>query len=49
MFNASGYYLANYGQGTMCVTVKSDVIIYQGSGIPKRNLKSRIKNGNFAK
>ena len=26
MFNASGYYLANYGQGTMCVTVKSDEI-----------------------
>ena len=26
MFNASGYYLANYGQGTMCVTIKSDKI-----------------------
>jgi hypothetical protein len=26
MFNASGYYLANYGQGTMCVTIKSDEI-----------------------
>ena len=26
MFNASGYYLANYGPGTMCVTVKSDEI-----------------------
>jgi hypothetical protein len=26
MFNASGYYLANYGQGHMCVTVQSDEI-----------------------
>lgn len=26
MFNSSGYYLANYGQGTMCVTIKSDKI-----------------------
>lgn len=26
MFNASGYYLGNYGQGTMVVTIKSDVI-----------------------
>ena len=26
MFNASGYYLGNYGQGTMVVTIKSDMI-----------------------
>jgi len=26
MFNLSGYYLGNYGQGTMMVTIKSDVI-----------------------
>lgn len=26
MFGASGYYLANYGQGTMCMTVKSEEI-----------------------
>ncbi|SEP34363.1 hypothetical protein SAMN05444671_1074 [Flavobacterium sp. CF108] len=26
MFNASGYYLGNYGQGTMILTIKSDVI-----------------------
>ncbi|TDO83295.1 hypothetical protein EV143_102564 [Flavobacterium chryseum] len=26
MFNASGYYLGNYGQGTMVVTIKSDTI-----------------------
>lgn len=26
MFNLSGYYLGNYGQGTMVVTIKSDVI-----------------------
>ncbi|WP_163406948.1 DUF6882 domain-containing protein [Flavobacterium ajazii] len=26
MFNGSGYYLGNYGQGTMVVTIKSDVI-----------------------
>ncbi|MBF9221281.1 DUF6882 domain-containing protein [Hymenobacter ruricola] len=26
MFGASGYYLANYGQGTMVVTVKSELI-----------------------
>ena len=26
IFNVSGYYLANYGQGTMCVTIKSDKI-----------------------
>ncbi|MBS7253236.1 DUF6882 domain-containing protein [Flavobacterium branchiicola] len=26
MFNASGYYLGNYGQGTMVVTIKSDII-----------------------
>jgi hypothetical protein len=26
MFNASGYYLADYGQGIICVTVKSDKI-----------------------
>lgn len=26
MFNGSGYYLGNYGQGTMVVTIKSDII-----------------------
>ncbi|BDU25682.1 MULTISPECIES: DUF6882 domain-containing protein [unclassified Flavobacterium] len=26
MFNASGYYLGNYGQGTMVVTIKSDAV-----------------------
>ncbi|OXB12680.1 DUF6882 domain-containing protein [Flavobacterium reichenbachii] len=26
MFNASGYYLGNYGQGTMVVSIKSDTI-----------------------
>jgi hypothetical protein len=26
MFNASGYYLGNYGQGTMVVTLKSDIV-----------------------
>lgn len=26
MFNGSGYYLGNYGQGTMVLTIKSDVI-----------------------
>ena len=26
MFGASGYYLANYGQGTMVVTIKSELI-----------------------
>jgi len=26
MLNSSGYYLGNYGQGTMVVTIKSDVI-----------------------
>jgi len=26
MFNSSGYYLGNYGQGTMVVTIKSDII-----------------------
>jgi hypothetical protein len=26
MFNASGYYLGNYGQGTMVFTIKSDLI-----------------------
>jgi hypothetical protein len=26
MFNSSGYYLGNYGQGTMVVTIKSDLI-----------------------
>jgi hypothetical protein len=26
MFNSSGYYLGNYGQGTMVVTIKSDTI-----------------------
>ncbi|OHT45361.1 DUF6882 domain-containing protein [Flavobacterium tructae] len=26
MFNGSGYYLGNYGQGTMVVTIKSDLI-----------------------
>ncbi|OXB07328.1 hypothetical protein B0A81_11290 [Flavobacterium plurextorum] len=26
MFNTSGYYLGNYGQGTMVVTIKSDAI-----------------------
>lgn len=26
MFNASGYFLGNYGQGTMVVTIKSDIV-----------------------
>lgn len=26
IFNGSGYYLGNYGQGTMVVTIKSDII-----------------------
>lgn len=26
MFNTSGYYLADYGQGIMCVTIKSEVV-----------------------
>lgn len=26
MFNSSGYYLGNYGQGTMVLTIKSDAI-----------------------
>ena len=33
MFGASGYYLANYGQGTMLVTIKSEQI----GQLPKNN------------
>lgn len=39
MFGASGYYLANYGQGTMVVTVKSELI----DQVPKNDF-ARIPN-----